>query len=76
MGRAIYGCVSHIEELLDVFLDEFEELPIMEKIIDTETMCDEYQELATPQESYITCDKCESRAVYELLGSEVKAKWE
>ena len=60
MDRAIHSCNDHIEELLDAFLDEICEMPLMEAILDTEIMC----------------YKCQEKALYELSGSEVKTKWE
>ena len=56
----MYGCGAHIEEILDVFLDETEEMPIMEEIRDDQFLCDE----------------CQEQAFYRLLGSDVKATWE
>ena len=56
----IYSCENHIEELLDIFLDQTCEMPVMEKMSDNK----------------ITCHECQKRALYKLLGSEVKAKWE
>jgi len=60
MDRVIYSCAEHIEELLDVFLDENEEMPVMEETMDTE----------------VACHECQKQALYKLLGSEVKTKWE
>ena len=60
MTKMMYSCNEHIEELLDIFLDENEEMPVMEKIIDMKVICHE----------------CQTWAVYQLLGSEVKTKWE
>ena len=60
MNRTIYSCHDHIEELLEVFLDEIEEMPVMEEIRDADLVCHE----------------CGHLARYQLLGSEVKAKWE
>jgi len=63
MDRVIYSCSAHIEELLDVFLDENEEMPIMEEMMDdAEVVCHECQEKASPQEIYIRCEKCKLRA--------------
>ena len=76
MDRIMYSCAEHIEELLEVFLDENEEMPVMEEVKDAEVICCECQERARPQENYIICDKCEVRAVYKLLGSEVRTRWE
>jgi len=60
MDKIIHSCSSHIEELLDFFLDETYELPLLEEVGDTETVC----------------QKCQQMAVYKLSGSEVKGKWE
>lgn len=60
MDKVIYSCIDHIEELLEVFLDEVERMPVMEEISDSDVVCYECQELAK----------------YKLLGSEVKATWE
>ena len=60
MDRVVYSCSEHIEELLDVFLDEVEEMPIMEKLLDDEAGCHE----------------CQKQALYKLSGSEVKTRWE
>lgn len=58
--KIIYSCIDHVEDLLEVFLDEVEEMPVMEEIIDVQFVCHECQEMAR----------------YKLSGSEVKAKWE
>ena len=60
MDRVIYSCAEHIEELLDIYLDEEEEMPVMEKTINAEDGCHE----------------CQEQALYKLSGSEVKTKWE
>jgi len=60
MNKVIYSCTDHIEELLDVFLDENEELPVMEEVLDAK----------------IVCHECQGLALYRLSGSEVKAIWE
>ena len=60
MDKVIYGCAAHIEDLLDVFLDEVEEMPVMAEISDTDAMCHE----------------CQERALYQLFGSDVKTQWE
>lgn len=60
MGKIIHSCSTHIEELLEIFLDEIEEMPVMDNIENAEMICSE----------------CEQRAKYRLSGSEVKAKWE
>jgi len=60
MTKVIYSCTDHIEELLEVFLDEVEEMPVMETIIGDE----------------IICNECQVIAKYKLLGSEVKVEWE
>jgi CxxH/CxxC protein (TIGR04129 family) len=60
MDRVIYSCTEHIEDLLDVFLDEVEEMPVIEKVAHTEVVCHE----------------CQKQAFYKLSGSEVKTKWE
>jgi len=60
MDRIIYSCSDHIEELLDVFLDENEEMPVMEEIKNAEVVCYE----------------CQKKALYKLSGSEVKTRWE
>jgi len=60
MDKTIHSCNDHIEELLDVFLDETSEMPLMEGVMDSEIMCRE----------------CPKIASYKLVGSEVKAKWE
>ena len=59
MDKIMHSCRDHIEELLDVFLDEIKEMPLMEEIIGAEI-----------------CEECQERALYRLLGSDVKAKWE
>lgn len=43
--QVIYSCSTHIEELLDIFLDEIEKMPVMEKI-STDVICHECQERA------------------------------
>jgi len=60
MNKIIHSCNEHIEDLLDVFLDENNELPLMEEV-------ESYE---------IKCHECQKMARYKLLGSEVKAKWE
>ena len=45
MGKVIYSCNEHIEELLDVFLDEACEMPVMEGIT-VEGACHECQKMA------------------------------
>ena len=60
MDKIIYSCNDHIEDLLDFFLDEIEEMPLMEEIKKPEIMCHE----------------CKEQALYMLLRSDVKAKWE
>ena len=60
MDKMIYSCEMHIEELLDVFLDEVCEMPVMEKMTDNKRACDE----------------CMQSAMYRLSRSEVKATWE
>lgn len=66
MNKIRYSCAEHIEEILEIFLDETEELPVMESI----------NEQSTSKENEIICDQCELKALYQLLGSEVKATWE
>jgi len=60
MDRAIYSCINHIEEILDIYLDEIEKMPLMEEISDAKIVCHECQEMAR----------------YKLSGSEVEVKWE
>jgi len=60
MNKFIYSCASHIEELLEAFLDEIEEMPIIEK--------------AT--RAGVECHKCQGKSLYKIFGSEVKTKWE
>jgi len=60
MNRIIYSCEWHMEELLEVFLDENEEMPIMSEVAHTG----------------IGCRECEKKAKYQLSGSEVKVAWE
>ena len=60
MDKIIYSCNDHIEELLDIFLDEICEMPLMEEMIGEERVC----------------HKCQAQALYKLLRSEVKVKWE
>lgn len=45
MGKTIYSCSIHIEELLDVFLDDTSEMPVMEEA-NNGVMCYECQEQA------------------------------
>ena len=45
MDKILYSCDDHIEELLDVFLDEVEEMPLMEEIMNAEK-CHKCQERA------------------------------
>ncbi|MCL1989752.1 MAG: CxxH/CxxC protein [Defluviitaleaceae bacterium] len=59
MSNVIYSCIKHVEELLDVFLDEIEELPLIEEVAGVKVLC----------------HKCQEIAVYKLSGSEVKATW-
>lgn len=54
------GCDVHIEELLEMFLDEFEVMPVMNEIKDARVLC---------------CE-CGKMARYELLQSDVKTTWE
>ena len=60
MNKMSYSCADHVEELLEVYLDEIEEMPIMEKAVAAE----------------VVCHKCKEKALYKISGSEVKAKWE
>ena len=60
MDKIIYSCSGHIDELLDVFLNEICEMPLLEEIIGAER----------------ECHKCHAQALYKLLRSEVKVKWE
>jgi len=60
MDKIVYSCENHIEELLEIFLDESEEMPIMNEVKDAK----------------MACVKCKKMANYELLGSEVKTVWE
>jgi len=73
MASVIYSCAEHIDELLEFFLDESEEMPIMDELEEINGLCDEREKVASPQ---FTCDKCELSALYRLSGSEVKARWE
>jgi CxxH/CxxC protein (TIGR04129 family) len=54
------SCQNHIEEILDIFMDDREEMPVMEQI-DGETL---------------TCQICGEKAMYQLLQSGVKTSWE
>ena len=56
----MYSCAEHIEFVLDIFLDEIEEMPVMEEI----------------SEAGVACAECERMAQYRLSGSEVKVRWE
>lgn len=60
MDKIIYSCALHVEELLEFFLDENEEMPVMEETVNDQ----------------MTCHECQEKAVYQLLGSEVKTTWE
>jgi len=60
MKKVMYSCAEHIEELLEVFLDESEEMPVMEESND----------------ATLVCNHCQQTAKYQLLGSEVKTTWE
>ena len=60
MDKVVYSCNEHIEELLEVFLDEIEEMPVMEEITVGNMICYE----------------CKKVASYRLSGSKVKATWE
>jgi len=60
MDKLINSCPEHIEYLLDLFIDENHEMPIMDKIVD----------------SKIVCHECQNKAMYMLSGSEVKAIWD
>ena len=60
MDKIICSCNDHIEEILDIFLDEIEKMPVMEAISDAD----------------LRCRECQEMAVYKLSGSEVEAKWE
>lgn len=60
MDKIMYSCNNHIEEILDIFLDEKEEMPVMEAI----------------NGATVRCYECQEIAVYKLSGSEVEAKWE
>ena len=73
MDKVIYSCSKHIEELLDVFLDETYEMPIMETASSTGNPRHGPQELANYQGN---CAICNMKAVYKLSGSEVKVEWE
>ena len=66
MERVIYSCDEHIEELLDVYLDETYEMPIMEDMVDI---------VDVRYENYNICHNCDRRALYKLSGSGVKVKW-
>ena len=46
MDKIIHSCKEHIEELLDVFLDENNEMPLMEEVLDDQK-CYECQERAS-----------------------------
>ena len=60
VDEIIYSCGEHVEEILEILIDEFEVMPLMNQVNDAEKLC----------------QKCENTAEYQLLGSEVKAKWE
>lgn len=60
MNKRIYSCENHIEDLLDVYLDEVEQLPVLEKITTDAA----------------TCSECQETATYLLSESEVDAIWE
>lgn len=60
MDSVIDSCMMHIEELLEVFLDEVGEMPVMEEIVN----------------DHVLCYKCQMTATYKVSGSEVKATWE
>ena len=65
MSRIIYSCAEHVEEIIDIFLDEVCEMPVMEVVEEVEFI-----------ENTITCNICDLGALYRLSGSEVKTKWE
>jgi len=58
--KQMYGCSQHIEEMLDIFIDEFEIMPVMTEV----------------SVSHQLCCACEAPAIYQLTGSEVKATWQ
>jgi len=60
MIDAVYCCFGHIEECLESFLDEFENMPILEK-----------NDRASEK-----CNFCKNDADYKLVKSEVRASWE
>ena len=56
----MHSCREHIEESLDIYLDEFEEMPIMDGI----------------NNPSLKCHVCQKVADYQLGKSGVKASWE
>ena len=60
MEKERYACKEHVEELLEMFLDEASEMPV----------------LVALKGKQQPCEICGTRSVYELKGSDVKTTWE
>jgi len=60
MKKNIQACESHIEILIDSYLDDFEIMPIIKKNEDLN----------------LHCSKCDNLSLYTLLESDVKTQWQ
>ena len=54
------SCQKHIEAILDIFMDELEEMPLMEQV----------------DEANLQCQICGEKALYRLAVTGVKARWD
>jgi len=60
MVKKTFSCADHIDEFIDIFLDEYESMPILNQL----------------QNNNNNCNICAKIANYELLESEVNITWE
>ena len=60
MKKLKFSCSGHVDELVDDFLEEVYQMPIIEEVYHTE----------------VSCDLCDQIAIYQLTGSDVKITWE
>ena len=56
----MHSCLEHIDHAIDVYLDEYEEMPVLNELKD----------------SNAKCHFCQQTAHYELERSGVKGTWE
>jgi len=60
MVKKHFSCHEHIDALIDIFLDEYETMPVMNQLTKTDE----------------TCEQCKQQATYELTESDVKISWD